>query len=202
MTDGESGVTGVSIDRIFEFPREEKRRVKRVKRIRVGSGDVATDTCMTDLREGRQPGTLICSAWGNAGGTGTSEAGEQSNARYVSVGRSLPQSSINWTLDRETNTVTRSGENNHQATPSLAQWQELLTAGAARVCRSRGARYVDGSAVIGPGHSRDTGAGARDHGDELGWFYWDTDIGANYNFRARQSRTWTATCKKTIRRTR
>ncbi len=197
LTEGESGVTGVSIDRIFEFPRE-KRRVKRVKRIRVGSGDVATDTCMTDLREGRQPGTLICSAWGNPGGAGTGQA----RARYVSVGRSTPQSTASWTLDWETNTVTRSGEANHQATPSLSQWQELLTAGAARVCRARGARYVDGSAVIGPGHSRDTGTGAWDHGDGLGWFYWDTDIGANYNFRARQSRTWTATCKKTIRRTR
>ena len=32
LTDGESGVTGVSIDRIFEFPREERRRKKTVRR--------------------------------------------------------------------------------------------------------------------------------------------------------------------------
>ena len=38
LTDGESGVTGVSIDRIFEFPREERRRVKRVKRLGHRSG--------------------------------------------------------------------------------------------------------------------------------------------------------------------
>ena len=197
LTDGESGVTGVSIDRIFEFPRE-KRRVKRVKRFTVGSGDIATDTCMTDLQEGRQPGSLICSTWGNDGGVGSGQSG----ARYVSVGRTTLQSATSWTLDWETNTVTRSGEANHQATPSLAQWQELLTAGATRVCRSRRARYVAGSAVSGPGHSREAGDGVFANGGGLGWFYWDTDDGANYNYRARQSRTWTATCKKTVRRTR
>ena len=90
LTDGESGITGVSRDRIFEFPREERRRTKRVKRITVGSGDVDTDTCMTELQGDRQPGTLICSAWGAAGGTGSAQSSAQSNARYVSVGRSSP----------------------------------------------------------------------------------------------------------------
>ena len=33
LTDGESGVTGMSIDRIFEFPREEKKRRKREQRL-------------------------------------------------------------------------------------------------------------------------------------------------------------------------
>ena len=35
LTEGESGVTGVSIDRIFEFPKEERRRVTRIKRLKV-----------------------------------------------------------------------------------------------------------------------------------------------------------------------
>ena len=35
LTDGESGVTGVSIDRIFEFPREERRRRWKTKRITI-----------------------------------------------------------------------------------------------------------------------------------------------------------------------
>ena len=201
LTDGESGITGVSRDRIFEFPREERRRTKRVKRITVGSGDVATDTCMTELQGGRQPGALICSAWGNPGGAGTGEPNSLGFARYRSVGRSNPQSTISWTLDRETNTVTRSGEANHQATPSLAQWQELAETAAAGSCAARGYRLS--KVVIGPGHSRDTGVGARDHGDELGWFYWNVDTRAGwYNYRARQSRTWMATCKKTVRRSR
>ena len=202
LTEGESGITGVSRDRIFEFPREEKRRVKRVKRFTVGSGDIATDTCMTDLQEGRQPGSLICSDWGTAGGAWSVETNARATARYESVGRSNPQSPQSWRLDREINTVTRTGEANHQADPSLARWQELLVAEATRVCRSRGARYVAGSAVSGPGHSREAGGGVFAHGGGLGWFYWNTDDGANYNYRARESRTWTATCKKTIRRTR
>ena len=156
---------------------------------------------MTDLQEGRQPGALICSGWGAAGGAGNSQAAPQSSARYNAVGRALPQASAGWDLDRVTNTIARTGENSHQARPSLAEWQELLAAGAARVCRARGARYVAGSGVIGPGHSRDTGAGVRDHGDNLGWFYWNVDNRDGfYTYRARQSRSWTATCKKTIRR--
>ena len=31
LTEGESGITGVSIDRIFEFPREKKKRRRRIK---------------------------------------------------------------------------------------------------------------------------------------------------------------------------
>ena len=40
LTDGESGVTGVSIDRIFEFPREERRgRRSKVKTLAVNIGE-------------------------------------------------------------------------------------------------------------------------------------------------------------------
>ena len=35
LTEGESGITGVSIDRIFEFPREKKKRRTRIKRLEV-----------------------------------------------------------------------------------------------------------------------------------------------------------------------
>ena len=205
LTEGESGITGQSIATIFEFPRET-RRTKRVKRFAVGSGPVASktdNTCMTDLREGRQPGTLICSDWGmNTGLASSVEAIAQSNGRNFAVGRAGSQPATGWTLNWETNLITRTGEAASSAAPSLDEWQELLAAGAGRVCRSRGARYVAGSGVIGRGHSDDKGSGNREHGDHLGWFYWDIQDGANYKFRARQSRTWTATCKKVIRRNR
>ena len=205
LTNGESGITGQSIATIFEFPRET-RRTKRVKRFDVGSGPVASktdNTCMTDLREGRPPGTLICSDWGENPGLASSlEAIAQSNGRHYAVGRTGSQPTTDWTLNWETNRITRSGEADSSATPSLDEWQELLAAGAGRVCRARGARYVDGSAAFGRGHSSSKGAGVRDSGDYLGWFYWDTVDGANYNYRARQSRTWTATCIKKVRRNR
>ena len=37
LTEGESGITGQSIATIFEFPKEEKRRVKRTKRIKLAA---------------------------------------------------------------------------------------------------------------------------------------------------------------------
>ena len=68
-----------------------------------------------------------------------------------------------------------------------------------------GARYVSGSADFGRGHNNDTGAANQWHGDYLGWFYDSEQHSTNmndYRARARQSRTWTATCKKVIRRNR
>ena len=201
LTDGESGVTGVSIDRIFEFPREEKRRVKRVKRFKVGT----TADINTVASCGQALG-LICSDWGGWTSAYFNDRSTwQGIARHIQFGIS-GQSLVNWDMDWRTSALTR--RTVHTRTPAgigsitPAQWRTLAATAADNACRARGARYVAGSAVIGPGHSRDTGTGAWDHGDELGWFYWDTDIGANYNYRARQSRTWTATCKKTIRRTR
>ena len=201
LTNGESGITGQSIATIFEFPRE-KRRVKRDKRIKVGSGAADADTCMTDLQEGRQPGRLICSDWGSAGGSSLSAISAQADARYYSVGRTPPQPDVNWRLNWQTNIITRTGETDSVATPDSAWWQGQAETAAASACRARGARYVADSAAFGRGHSSNKGAGVRDSGDYLGWFYWDTVDGANYNYRARQSRTWTGTCIKKVRRNR
>ena len=43
LTEGESGVTGVSIDRIFEFPREKKKR-RRYKTVVIEEMEVAADS--------------------------------------------------------------------------------------------------------------------------------------------------------------
>ena len=161
LTEGESGITGQSIATIFEFPKEQ-RRVKRVKRIRVGSGDLATDTCRTDTREGRQPGNLICSDWGTTSGVVSFE-----------------------------DTGIRRAE---------ANWANAQDSGS-RACRARGAKFVAGSAAFGPGHS-DFAQSGLNHGAGLGWFYVDNEDSVNYNHQARQSRAWTATCKKTVRRNR
>ena len=78
-------------------------------------------------------------------------------------------------------------------------------AAAVNACRSRGARYVAGSADFGRGHNANRGSGNEWHGDHLGWFYDNEQHSTNmnqYRARARQSRAWSATCKKTIRRTR
>ena len=110
------------------------------------------------------------------------------------MGRIAGQSAI-WTLDWQTNIMSDTSS----ATPSLAQWQEWLAARAASACRARGARYVAGSGEFGPGHDNNKGS----HGNNLGWFYGpDLETGTDYKYQARQSRTWTVTCKKTVRRSR
>ena len=96
--------------------------------------------------------------------------------------------------------------------PSSEEWTELARIQARRACRAEGYDTAVG-VVFGPGHSenRRPNGNAYDRGSGLGWFFedtWDGDNdgdpndGDNYRHRARQSRTWEATCKKTIRRTR
>ncbi len=51
LTDGESGVTGVSRELIFEFPREERRRRWRTKRLKV------SDTAVSDTATGTPQST-------------------------------------------------------------------------------------------------------------------------------------------------
>jgi len=199
LTEGESGVTGVSIDRIFEFPREERRRTKRIKRFKVG-----TTADITAVASCGQADGLICSAWAASPGTpvGTEALGQRA-ARHIAVGRTLSQPT-NWTLHWQTNIITRPGAADSAATPSAAWWQgqaeTAADAAAARLCQARGAKYVAGSAQFGPGHNNNKGL----NGENLGWFYGPNleTGGATYRYQARQSRTWTATCKKVIRRTR
>ena len=198
LTDGESGITGISIDRIFEFPREERRRTKRVKRFKVG-----TTADINAVASCGQADGLICSDWSASPGApvGTEALGQRA-ARSIAVGRTLGQPT-NWTLHWQTNIITRSGDTDSAATPSAAWWQgqaeTAADAAAARLCQARGAKYVAGSAQFGPGHNHNKGL----NGDNLGWFYGpNLETGNTHRYQARQSRTWTATCKKTIRRTR
>ena len=196
LTDGESGITGQSIATIFEFPKEERRRVKRVKRFQVG-----TTADITAAASCGQPSGLICSDWGAIPSVpnGTVAVAQQA-ARLIAVGRTITQP-LNWQLDWQTNIITRPGETDSSATPNAAWWQGQAetAAEAASACQARGAKYVAGSAKFGPGHNDNKGL----NGDNLGWFYGpDLQAGSAYIYQARQSRTWTATCKKTVRRSR
>ena len=196
LTDGESGVTGVSIDRIFEFPREERRRTKRVKRLHIASEGNCPDKHWRDS-VAYTPGTLACSAWGSF----HSNADGQQNtakrrARYYLV-RDIRQDtesrgdSTQWTVAWD-------------AFPSAAYWQDLAETQAKAVCRGQGYPSVT-NVVFGRGHNNDRGVvgGSNDQsrGDYLGWYFYNRHSSAHW-LSARQSRTWTATCKKVIRRTR
>ena len=209
LTDGESGVTGVSIDRIFEFPREERRRTKRVKRL-----DIANDPeqfPITDVASCGQVGGIICTGWGQHSGQHGSENTSLLRARKRIMGVNDDQD-VNWETQqrflRSDGGATRTPAG--YASPNADQWLEMAAAAALRVCRSRGGQSVT-NVALGKGHNsyvnsaRNTGAWV---GADLGLFYLREPYPTNnpnpayYRHRARQSRTWSATCKKVIRRTR
>ena len=82
LTDGESGVTGVSIDRIFEFPREE-RRGRRVKYKKFAIADFAS------------------SCGHNAGGASVAPQGDRSNCAggHATHANSIGQARRNYNND-------------------------------------------------------------------------------------------------------
>ena len=204
LTEGESGVTGVSIDRIFEFPREERRRVKRVKRRDITSEGNCPDP-HPNQGDSHLPGTLACSGWGNSSGA----HGSLNTARRWARGQQVRGSNGNgWVLNWETQVVTNTAGNNVLGTgrPNSEQWQEIAETAAKNACRAQGYPQVT-NVVFGRGHNRDRDETDTGHADYTGvylrWFFHDPALGAgNHRARARQSRTWTATCKKVIRRTR
>ena len=183
LTDGESGITGQSIATIFEFPKEG-RRIRRTKRL-----SIASEGNCPDPEDDRTPGTLACSAWGNPSnlyaGNGGPASKRDAQANYDGRGRYQT-----WTRDWETSTPR--GDRSRQT---------LATDAAKSACRARGGKAVS-NVVVGQGHSRDRNpTGGYDRGPHLGWFF-DNRVASGVRFRARESRTWTATCKKVIRRSR
>ena len=210
LTDGESGVTGVSIDRIFEFPREE-RRYKRVKRF-----DVGTDTEQFPINAAASCGQvlgLICPGESNTGGTYVTSqltGGNYARNQAVGFGNSVTGRHVTWDTnlwytDTNYNADPR-GAASGNASPNNDWWQGQAAAAAERACRARGARYVAGSARLGPGHNLNRGSlSSNDNGPGLGIFFRRVPhetVSNAFLYASRQSRTWEATCKKVIRRTR
>ena len=205
LTEGESGVTGVSRDRIFEFPREE-RRVKRVKRFTVGTdADQFPITAVTscDAVLG-----IVCTALGalspswNDGLPASRRDGRIAQSSGLTTLRRVDwRTQVIYSVNSSGVRLSDVGN----ARPNTAGWLALVETKATAACRARGARYANGSADFGAGHSNNRGGGVNEHGSGLGWFYVDTEHDSSpgwYRTRARQSRTWTATCKKVIRRNR
>ena len=196
LTDGASGVTGVSIDRIFEFPREERRRTKRVKRLDIVSEGNCPDP---HPRQGdnHPPGTLACSGWGPTMG---SAHGSGQTAKRITR-HALIQHIRQDTVDRDA-TLTWSVD--WETFPSAAYWQDLAETQAKAACRAQGYPSVS-NVVVRPGSNDDPGSKTstndRWRGDNLGWFFVNFHQTAN-QLAGRQSRNWEATCKKVIRRTR
>ena len=221
LTDGEAGITGVSPERIFEFPEQERgRRRTRIIKFEVGSGPAATNTdnyCFNhhqQTRGGEDPtpnGTLICTdlhgTWTTSWSNSWTFVQRGSRNRYI--GRSQGAANY-WQFSWRTRARTATTNNPAVAggdSLSEDEWIEKAAEAARMVCRAEGGRYVSGSADFGEGHSQERGSGAQDLGPGHGWFYdyrrqlETTGSGSNNNLqaRARESRTWSATCTKKVR---
>ena len=205
LTDGESGVTGVSIDRIFEFPREERRRTKRVKRM-----DIANDAAQWPINAWNsceQVGGLICGDPGRDSNVHSTANPAIVQARRRLVGGSARE--IDWDTQEiftyllgppKVRTAT-----GNSASPTTDQWQEMAETAAKSACRAQGYPQVT-NVAFHAGHNGNNGAvtTAEYVGNGLGLLLSEnraTNPGQHI-YRMRQSRTWTATCKKVIRRTR
>ena len=218
LTEGESGVTGVSRDRIFEFPREE-RRVKRVKRFTVGTD--AEQFPITEVASCDEVLGIVCTPYAaRSASWNRPESEAQNDGRHLQTpGINSTRKMVDWRTQvvyevtggtgNEMRGEKAAAGRQNTTDYSTAWWQEQAAAAATAACRARGARYVAGSADFGAGHSNNRGSGVQFSGNGLGWFY-DTTTALEpsppYNrfwrTQARQSRTWTATCKKVIRRNR
>ena len=205
LTDGESGVTGVSIDRIFEFPREERRRTKRVKRIHIAND--AEQFPITDAASCGQLGGIICSNWYQHSGQHGQENTSLLHARNQISGHN--GNSMNWQTQERFRRPN--GNSDGFSSPSSTEWTEMAKAAALRVCRDRGGQSVT-NVAFGKGHNSYTNSAVNTGGwigADLGVFYQRLPYYSGgqlytnvYRHQARQSRTWSATCKKVIRRTR
>ena len=216
LTDGESGITGQSIATIFEFPRSAKR-TKRTKRFTVG-----TDPEQFPINQATSCGQtlgLICATperylggavnrinaaptgrrWGRAAAVGAGQGlGFGTGAQWYQID---PLTNDRWIINAQGQRTSNTPAS--AAWPSTAQWNTWAAAAAEGACRARGARYIANSAAIGPGHSdyQTEGVLADYRGPGLGFFNREVSAGGNNaTYPTRQSRTWEARCKKTVRR--
>ena len=226
LTDGEAGITGVSPERIFEFPEQERgRRRTRIIRADVGRGPAETwdaNYCYNHHQQTRSGeamtpnGTLICSdlhpAWtGSSWITGFTNLQHAARNRYV--GKS--ESDNGWRFDWRTRARTFGTQNPAVAGGSSLsedQWIAKSEAAAKRECKALGGgyKYERGTADFGMGHSDEVGGGinmVEFMGNGHGWYYdyrRQSEVtpggSANhYQSKARESRTWSATCFKKVR---
>ena len=223
LTDGEHGITGVSPERIFEFPEQKRRRKTVTLRKKVRSQSADTGSCpdrngypgptaaITDMRDTNTVGgNLLCTAYGDISHatiwTDTDTARHQARNRYAGGGASTTGWTFHWRTRAKTGAdgpTTVGGQ-----TRSEAQWIAAAETQVIAACAARRMKYVKGSANFGPGHNRQPGAGinnVEDKGDFHGWFFayerHDTNTGV-WKARARESRAWHGTCTKKVRRTR
>ena len=213
LTDGEHGITGVSPERIFEFPQQERRRRWKTVKFDVASGPPTSGcpdrngiagpgTAVTDWHDTNPIGDLICSNYGPQHSSWNLESGarHRSRNRYVGAADGPNNFGFDWRTRAKTGTDGPSSIRGQTLTED--GWIAKAEAAAKAACRAQGGRLVSGSADFGPGHDNLRGSGNFDKGPNHGWFYaWHRNdtLTDRWFARARESRTWHGACTKRVR---
>ena len=223
LTDGEHGITGVSPERIFEFPQQERRRRKTViLRKKVASQSADAGYCPDNGNPGSdgQPfvegvttrGNLICTPYGDRTSSyhGDDPSGQhRSRNQYAHSGG---DGSNDWEFDWRTRAKTGTGGPSiafaGETSRSEAQWIAAAETAVIAACAELGGgyKYKRGSADFGMGHNRNRGTLLNDKGPGHGWFYakaGHTSLqyrNSQFYYKARESRTWHGVCTKRVRR--
>ncbi len=173
LTDGESGVTGVSRDLIFEFPREERKR----RRIRYRNFEL----CPGFNNEQRHPPYSPC----------VLQTGLHSTAGAVNSNRETAQDNAEglWSTDLSGRPDAVDTAEKYAAWSEISARQADANAQAAAGCRAAGAR-LRGSARIRPLAEGST------QGWAIPYFGENLGSGGNYQFRAGVQIHFDATCRK------
>ena len=188
LTDGESGVTGVSRDLIFEFPREEKkrRRWKKVtKRLEVPADDrVCYSYSGSDAAYASDQTTLT---YDSTCRKAMARFGGESAGGYTAPGGA-------WRNDAR---AAFRNDVGNPATPGAIDWAPYAQAAATAYCLSEGYQRAVNVAAVEPWP-----AGA------YSWVYRrgrenPNPLGAgSYKWHAAAVIAWSATCEKEVRRRR
>ncbi len=168
LTDGESGVTGVSRDLIFEFPREERKR----RRYRTFKACPAYDAAQQ--HPPYSPCVLQTGLHSTAGGIGNRAS-------------ALTAANTQWLTFAGRPAAVNTAEK-YQAWLEVSARQADANAQATAACRVRGARLTGRARIrVQPGTTR-----AADT------YYYSANLagGGNYQFRVGAQIYFDATCKK------
>ena len=222
LTDGEHGITGVSPERIFEFPQEERRRRRRwvTKEVKVTSDPPEAE--LSDANRGRCPdangrltspdnyveehtgrGNLICTNYGPRGNSVFANW-QTANRDAQNTYAGHAGGTTNWGFDWRTRAVTGAVSSVSGNTLTEDGWKAKAEAVVIAACAelSGGYKYKKGSADFGRGHNHNSTGNDQSFykGDHHGWFYAIHASGGSSRRQARESRTWHGTCFKRFRR--
>ncbi len=177
LTDGESGVTGISRDRIFEFPEEPRRRKTVIKRLKLA---------VDDSRRAPYPQWSVSTAAGVNFQVGLNNNDQNAPGLVEQVRRPFCQAHGTWDTGRTGGTY---------CTITGIDWAAIAQPLAEGECRSRGYRRIRDLATVDPGPPVQGSPG-------LG--HWEYDHIRNqadtaWHLRGRQFRLYSVTCEKKVR---